>query len=138
MLKSFEHVGMTVSDMDRAFDFYCGLLGLRLHLRRTMADGSEIAFLDAGGGMLEIVAPAGGAARAVDVPEGTAGLRHLTFLFESVDETFARLKQAGVEVKEQPRLAVNAEVLHKVAFLRDPDGIQIELAEKRSSVAAVL
>ncbi len=71
-------------------------------------------------------------------PEGTAGLRHLTFLFESVDETFARLEQAGVEVKERPRLAVNAEVLHKVAFLRDPDGIQIELAEKRSSVAAVL
>ena len=131
MLKSFEHVGMTVSDMDRAVDFYCRLLGLSLHLRKTMADGSQVAFLDAGGGMLEIFAPAGGAARAVDVPEGTAGLRHLTFLFESVDKTFARLERAGVEVKERPRLAINAEVLHKVAFLRDPDGIQIELAEKR-------
>ncbi|SCB58370.1 glyoxylase I family protein [Rhizobium aethiopicum] len=132
MLKSFEHIGMTVSDMERAVDFYCGLLGLRLHLRKRMADGAEIAFLDAGGGMLEIFAPAGGAARAVDVPEGTSGLRHLTFLFENVEETFARLKEAGVEVKERPRPAVNAEVLHKVAFLRDPDGIQIELAEKIS------
>ncbi|OWO95109.1 lactoylglutathione lyase [Rhizobium esperanzae] len=131
MLKSFEHVGMTVSDMDRSVDFYCGLVGLRLHLRKRMADGAEIAFLDAGGGMLEIFAPAGGAARAVDVPEGTAGLRHLTFLFEDVQETFTRLQKAGVEVKERPRLAINAEVLHKVAFVRDPDGIQIELAEKR-------
>ncbi|MBP2449355.1 VOC family protein [Rhizobium leguminosarum] len=131
MLKSFEHVGMTVSDMDRTVDFYCGLLGLRLHLRKVMPDGGEIAFFDAGGGMLEILAPAGGAARAVDVPEATAGLRHLTFLFENVDETFARLEKAGVEIKERPRLAINAEVLHKVAFPRDPDGIQIELAEKR-------
>ena len=131
MLKSFEHVGMTVGDMDRTVDFYCSLLGLRLHLRKKTADGGEIAFLDAGGGMLEIFAPAGGAARAADVPDGTAGLRHLTFLFESVDETFTRLEKAGVEIKERPRLAINAEVLHKVAFLRDPDGIQIELAEKR-------
>jgi catechol 2,3-dioxygenase-like lactoylglutathione lyase family enzyme len=86
--------------------------------------------LDAGGGMLEIFAPADGAARAVDVPEGTSGLRHLTFLFENIDETFAKLEKAGVELKERPRLAVNREVLHKVAFVRDPDGILIELAER--------
>jgi glyoxylase I family protein len=130
MLKSFEHVGMTVSDMDRAIDFYCGLLGLRLHLRKVGADGSNLAFLDAGGGMLEIVAPANGAARAVDVPAGTAGLRHLTFLFDSVEQTFARLEAAGVEIVERPRHAFHSEVLHKVAFLRDPDGILIELAER--------
>ncbi|TCU30690.1 glyoxylase I family protein [Rhizobium azibense] len=130
MLKSFEHIGMTVSDMDRAVAFYCGLLGLRLHLRKAMPDGSQVAFLDAGGGMLEVFAPAGGAVRASDVPEGTAGLRHITFLFASVAETFARLEAAGVEVKERPRLAYNSEVLHKVAFLRDPDGILIELAER--------
>ncbi len=131
MLKSFEHVGMTVSNMDRTVDFYCGLLGLRLHLRKKQPDGSDLVFLDAGGGMLEIVAPPGGAARAVDVPDGTAGMRHLTFLFDSVDETFAKLEAAGVEVKERPRLAFNSEVLHKIAFLRDPDGIIIELAERR-------
>ena len=131
MLKSFEHIGMTVSDMDRAIGFYCGLLGLRLHLRKMMPDGSHVAFLDAGGGMLEMFAPANGAARATDVPEGAAGLRHLTFLFDSVDETFAKLETAGVEVKERPRLAYNSEVLHKVAFLRDPDGILIELAERK-------
>lgn len=80
MLKSFEHVGMTVSDMDRTVDFYCGLLGLSLVLRKTMANGMQVAFLDAGGGMLEVFAPPGGASRAVDVPEDTAGVRHLTFI----------------------------------------------------------
>ncbi|WP_375337003.1 VOC family protein [Rhizobium lentis] len=44
-------------------------------------------------------------------------------LFEDVDDTVARLEKAGVEIKERQRLAINAEVLHKMAFLRDPDGI---------------
>jgi glyoxylase I family protein len=130
MLISFEHVGMTVSNMDRTIEFYCAVLGLRLHLRKTGTDGSDLAFLDAGGAMLEIIAPADGAARAVDVPEGTSGLRHLTFHFENIDDTFARLERAGVELKERPRLAVNREILHKVAFVRDPDGILVELAER--------
>jgi glyoxylase I family protein len=132
MLKSFEHVGMTVSNMDRTVEFYCGLLGLELHLRKKTDDGSDLAFLDAGGGMLEIIAPFNGAKRAVDVPDDTAGLRHLTFLFESVDDTFAKLEAAGVEVKERPRFTYNPEVLQKVAFLRDPDGILIELAERKA------
>jgi len=132
MLKSFEHVGMTVSDMDRSVAFYCDLLGLKLDLRKKTEDGAELAFLDAGGGMLEIVAPATGAKRAVDVPDDTAGLRHLTFLYESVDETFARLETAGADIKERPRFAYNPEVLQKVAFVRDPDGIIIELAQREN------
>jgi len=99
MLKSFEHVGMTVSNMDRTVEFYCTVLGLRLHLRKTAPDGSDLAFIDAGGGMPEIFAPADGAARTVDVPEGTSRLRYLTFLFENIDETFAKLEQAGVELR---------------------------------------
>jgi glyoxylase I family protein len=130
VLKSFEHIGMTVSNMDRTIAFYCDLLGLRLHLRKLTGDGSTLAFLDAGGGMLEIIAPVNGAEPAQDVPNGRAGLRHLTFLFESVDETFAKLEAAGVGLIERPRKAFNTEVLQKVAFLRDPDGIIIELAER--------
>ena len=61
MLKRFEHVGMTVGDLDRCLAFYCGLLGLRLLRRRPTAAGGEVAFLDAGGGELEIVCPPGGA-----------------------------------------------------------------------------
>ena len=132
MLKSFEHVGMTVSNMDQAVAFYCDLLGLTLHLRKKTDDGSDLAFLDAGGGMLEIIAPVNGAKRAVDVPDDTAGLRHLTFLYASVDETFAKLEAAGVDLKERPRFTYNPEVLHKVAFVRDPDGIIIELAERKN------
>jgi len=131
MIQSFEHVGMVTGDMDRSLAFYRDLLGLRLHLRKTMANGTEVAFLDTAGGMLEIFAPPGGAGPASDLPPATAGVLHITFLVESVDESFAKLEAAGVEIKERPRPAVNSEVLDRVAFLRDPDGIVVEIAERR-------
>ena len=45
-------------------------------------------------------------------------------------ETFARLEAAGVEIKERPRFAVHSEMLNRISFVRDPDGIIVELAER--------
>lgn len=131
MIKSFEHVGMVTGDMDRSLAFYRDLLGLRLHLRKTMGNGTEVAFLDSGNGMLEIFAPPGGAGPASDLAAATSGVLHITFLVDNVDESFAKLEAAGVAIKERPRPAVNSEVLDRVAFLRDPDGIIVEIAERR-------
>lgn len=133
MLLGFEHIGMTVSDMDRAIAFYVDLLGLKQVVRRKNDNGSELCFLDAGGGMLEIVAPANGAARALDVRTGSAGMRHMTFRFDDVDAIYAKLEAAGVEMTEAPRFAHNRDMLERVAFCRDPDGIIIELAQRPST-----
>lgn len=129
MLLGFEHVGMTVSDMDRALDFYCGLLGLRLALRATSA-GGEMAFLDAGGGMLEIAAPARDVERSRDVPSSEAGLRHITLAYDDVDHMIELLEAAGVQIEERPRNAYNIQMIRRVAFVRDPDGILVELVER--------
>ena len=128
-LLGFEHVGMTVSDLDRSVAFYCHLLGLRLVLRKRQPSGTEVAFLDAGGGMLEMGAKAG-ASRSVDVPAGTAGVRHLTFAFDDIDALVVKLAAAGVEITEQPRDAHNTELIKRVAFCRDPDGVQVEMIER--------
>ena len=129
MLVGFEHAGMTAADLDRTIHFYCGLLGLRLALRKRQASG-ELAFLDAGGGMLEIFAPDEPVAPARDVPAGEAGVRHLTFAVTDVDAMIASLEAAGVPVVERPRDAHNREMIRRVAFVRDPDGILIELVER--------
>ncbi|MCP8884209.1 VOC family protein [Devosia sp. XJ19-1] len=130
MLVGFEHVGMTTSDMDRAVAFYCDLLGLRLALRKPNGSGSELAFLDAGGGMLEIVAPAAGVGRFRDVPMSEAGMRHLTLAYDNVDAMIEKLEAAGVEIAERPRDAHNPEMIRRVAFVRDPDGVLVELIER--------
>ena len=129
MLIGFEHVGMTCVDLDRTIAFYCGLLGLTLALRKA-SDRGEMAFLDTGSGMLEIACPAADIARSRDVPPHEAGLRHLTFAVTDVDAMAARLIAAGVEFFEGPRPAFFTEMLNRVAFCRDPDGIIVELVER--------
>lgn len=124
-LIGFEHVGMTASDLDRTIAFYCDLMGLRLALRKP-----NVAFLDAGGGMLEIFGPAGGATPARDVPPGEAGMRHLTLAYSDVDAMIEKLEAAGVPIVERPRDAHNIEMVRRVAFVRDPDGIMVELIER--------
>ncbi len=129
MLLGFEHIGMTSGNMDRSIAFYCDLLGLKLRLRKVN-ESNEVAFLDAGGGMLEIIAPRDGAGRFRDVPMSEAGMRHLTLAYASVDAMFEKLELAGVEVVERPRDANNKEMIRRVAFVRDPDGIIVELIER--------
>ncbi len=131
MLKHFEHVGMATGDLEACLHFYVDLMGLKLVLRKSSPGGrGEVVFLDAGGAMLEIVAPGGTVEPARTVPNGEAGLRHLTFTVENVDEAFAELTAAGVEPVEAPRDAINREMLARVAFVRDPDGIIVELAQR--------
>ncbi|HEV7344729.1 MAG TPA: VOC family protein [Devosia sp.] len=126
---AFEHVGMTSSDLDRTIGFYCDLLGLSLALRK--ANGQvEVAFLDTGSGMLEVACPLADVARSRDVPPHEAGMRHLTFAVGSVDAMVERLEAAGVEIIERPRPAFFTEMIKCVAFVRDPDGVLVELVER--------
>lgn len=126
---AFEHVGMTSSDLDRTIGFYCDLLGLSLALRQSN-DRTEMAFLDTGSGMLEVACPRADVARSRDVPPHEAGMRHLTFAVDSVDAVIERLEAAGVEIVERPRAAFFTEMIKRVAFVRDPDGILVELVER--------
>lgn len=129
MLLGFEHVGMTASDLDRTLAFYCDLVGLTLVLRRKN-ERAELAFVDTGNGMLEILRPIADVARSRDVPPHEAGMRHLTFAVTSVDAMVERLEAAGVEVIERPRPAYFTELIHRVAFVRDPDGVLVEFIER--------
>lgn len=129
MLVGFEHVGMTSGNMDRTIDFYCGLLGLTLALRKKNLRG-ELAFLDTGNGMLEIACPVAHIARSRDVPPHEAGMRHLTFAYDDIDTIVENLEAAGIDIIEYPRKAIYTEMLQRVAFVRDPDGIIVELVER--------
>lgn len=131
MLVGFEHVGLAVSDLDRSIAFYCDLVGMRLILRKPMGAGGEQAFLDAGNAQLEMFCPAPAVATpARSVPDSEAGVRHLTFAVSDVDAMFSKLVAAGVPAHQQPRDAFNKEIVKRVAFVVDPDGILVELVER--------
>jgi catechol 2,3-dioxygenase-like lactoylglutathione lyase family enzyme len=44
MMRTIDDVGLTVADLDRAVEFWCGRLGLRL-VSRVTETGSDIASL---------------------------------------------------------------------------------------------
>ena len=60
-------------------------------------------------------------------------MRHLTLSYDDVDAIFATLEEAGVDIVERPRPAVNTFMFQRVAFVRDPDGIFVELIERAAS-----
>lgn len=133
MLRQFEHAGIAVSNLDNTLHFYVDLLGMRLVLRKKNSRGpGEVAFVDCGRGeMLELMQPGEPMTGPVrKLPNNEVGIRHLTFLFDDINETYDKLMAAGVTSVEKPRDAYNTEILKRVGFVLDPDGLIIELAQR--------
>jgi glyoxylase I family protein len=132
MLRGFEHVQFTCSNMDRTLQFYCDLIGFQRIVRRTMEGGSEIAFIECNGGaQLEIVQPAGdvaGPTRAV--PRSEAGIKHFALNVDSVDAIYDRLHGAGFEFSAVPREATFKTLLNRLCVVRDPDDVHVEFNER--------
>ena len=123
------HTMVRVTDLDRSLDFYCNKLGMQeVRRREDQAGRYTLVFL----------------AAPVDTSKATeanAPLLELTFNWDAenygegrnfghlafeVDDIYAlceRLMQAGVTINRPPREG-------RMAFVRSPDNISIELLQK--------
>jgi len=115
------HVHLKVSNLQRALDFYCGVLGFEL----TQRYGAEAAFVSAGGYHhhigLNTWESLGGSAPA----PGTTGLYHLAILYPSraaLADALRRLIAAGISLEGASDHGVS-----EALYLRDPDGNGVEL-----------
>jgi methylmalonyl-CoA/ethylmalonyl-CoA epimerase len=126
-----DHVGVAVSDLDRAVALYEGTFGMPLVHRETVPEqGVEAVLLDVGDGHVELLSPLG--------PETTVGkfvakrgegLHHVAYRVDDIDATLAALKDAGVElIDAQARIGIRQS---RVAFLhpRSTGGVLTELVE---------
>jgi len=122
------HTMVRVSDLAASLDFYCNKLGLR-ELRRN-----EHA---AGRFTLVFLAAPGDEHAQVELThnwdeQGYAGGRnfgHLAYEVEDIYALCARLAAAGVTINRPPRDG-------RMAFIRSPDGISIELLQRGSALPA--
>ena len=122
MIKSFDHIAITVKDFDKMIDWYVKNMGFSV--KRSIENkerGTRIAFLEAGGqAMLEFfgfIDPS----KAVNGPTLRAeetGVKHISFFVDDIEKTCQRLKNAGVEFTS---------FTPKRATFKDPNGIIIEL-----------
>ena len=115
------HVHLKVSDLDRALEFYCGVLGFELQARM----GSQAAFISAGGYHhhlgLNTWESAGGGPPA----PGTTGLYHAAILYptrRALADALRRLAEAGISLDGASDHGVS-----EALYLRDPDGNGLEL-----------
>jgi glyoxylase I family protein len=121
------HIAITVKDLERSVVFYKETLGFRQVERFTKPgwDG-EAVVLELGGMRLELFAFDNSIDRKDDLSDfKVRGLKHIAFEVDSVQETYKSLKEKGVDIDEP----VNGTTCAWFCFLRDPDGIPLELYE---------
>lgn len=119
------HVHLKVSDLERALDFYCGVLGFQLVQRY----GQQAAFVSAGGYHhhlgLNTWESLGGSPPA----PGTTGLFHVAVLYpdrRTLAEALRRLAKA-----DWPLDGASDHGVSEALYLRDPDQNGLELYRDR-------
>jgi lactoylglutathione lyase len=123
------HTMVRVSNLEASLDFYCAKLGLVERRRTENAKGRfTLVFL---------AAPEDGADDAPQVeltynwdPETLSGARnfgHLAYRVANIYETCQRLQDQGVTINRPPRDG-------RMAFVRSPDGISIELLQEGAAL----
>ncbi|MEO1336259.1 MAG: VOC family protein [Myxococcota bacterium] len=123
------HTMVRVSNLDAALDFYCNKLGLVETSRTDNERGRfTLVFLaapkDVEAAQLK-KAPLVELTYNWDPEEYSVGrsFGHLAYRVDNIYEACARLREGGVTINRPPRDG-------RMAFIKSPDGISIELLQK--------
>jgi lactoylglutathione lyase len=128
------HTMVRITDIDESLGFYCNKLGMR-EVRRVENEAGRftLIFLAASGDTdtaeteyrptLELTynwSPEDGS--APESYDGGRNFGHLAYRVENIYETCQKLMEAGVTINRPPRDG-------RMAFIKSPDGISIELLQ---------
>jgi catechol 2,3-dioxygenase len=115
------HVHLKVADLERALNFYCGVLGFEL----TQRFGSQAAFVSAGGYHHHIGLNTWESKGGQPPAPGATGLYHVAILYPTraaLADALRRVLAAGVLIDGTADHGVSEAI-----YLRDPDGNGVEL-----------
>ena len=130
----FLHTMLRVRNLDAALDFYCNKLGLReLRRREDEKNRYTLVFLAGPGDekILEQSRKLGRPGPELELTynwdtedyQGGRNFGHLAYEVDDIYETCQRLMDNGVTINRPPRDG-------RMAFVRSPDNISIELLQK--------
>jgi catechol 2,3-dioxygenase-like lactoylglutathione lyase family enzyme len=141
-VQRMDHVGIVVDDLAAAVEFFVEL-GLELQDEEAVEgrwvdrvvglDGirADIAMMQTpdGHGRLELVKFHSPSSQGDNghVPANTRGIRHIAFAVDDIDAAVARLRACGAELVGEVE---NYEDIYRLCYVRGPEGIIIELAER--------
>ena len=114
-------VAVVTDDVEGAVTFYTERLGLTVLERFANADDEDYVFLDAGGVILELMPQ-----KSMGVG---AGIHHISFRVDSVDESASELAAKGVKITHPP-FDVGSGTGIRLAFFEGPDQLNLQLFER--------
>jgi lactoylglutathione lyase len=128
------HTMVRVTNLDQSLDWYCGKFGL-VEVRRTESEAGRytLVFLAAPGDVdraRESKSPLVELTYNWDPEQYTGGRNfgHLAYQVDDIYETCQRLMDQGVTINRPPRDG-------RMAFVKSPDNISIELLQKGDAKA---
>ncbi|MDB2603325.1 VOC family protein [Planktomarina temperata] len=141
MISTIRHVGLVVSDLDKALQFWCETMGFVIS-RQMEEAGKHLDVImglndvrvttaklaDPDGNLLELLCFASHLDKDkwISQPYST-GFTHIALTVSDVDEMCHRLRNVGLDIPIQPQYSPDGCV--KVIYVRGPEGILIELVE---------
>ena len=115
------HVHLKVADLERALEFYVGVLGFELQQRM----GDEAAFVSAGEYHHHLGLNTWESRGGSPPPRGSTGLYHTAILYPDraqLADALRRVVEAGV-----PLTGASDHGVSEAIYLKDPDGNGVEL-----------
>jgi catechol 2,3-dioxygenase-like lactoylglutathione lyase family enzyme len=136
------HIGLCVSDVERAQRFFEEGLGFRYareldvkgELPSTLLRLRDVelhaVYLDHGGTVIELLHYASPGHEVGDSPRplNRLGLTHVSFLVDELDAVLPRLAELGGKVLAETRIEPGGGM--RAIFVTDPDGTLIELVQQ--------
>ncbi|MGN1177477.1 MAG: VOC family protein [Candidatus Ornithospirochaeta sp.] len=126
LFDSIDHIAIISSDYQKAKDFYVDKLGFKVKREVERKDRDDfIITLEAPNGILIELFIEKNPPRRVTRPEA-AGLRHLAFRVQDIEESVEKLNKKGIETEE---IRIDPQNGKRMTFFMDPDGLPLELHE---------
>jgi catechol 2,3-dioxygenase-like lactoylglutathione lyase family enzyme len=130
---AFDHVGLSVADLDAQSRFYGSALGLtEVEEQFAMPEAGvrSVILRNSGGLKLELIERSGSTPQEYRDPfdgAGTQGYFHWALYVDDLDGAYAQLLAAGARGVSEPAPAVREGA--RFAYVKDPEGNLLELIQ---------
>jgi lactoylglutathione lyase len=123
------HTMLRVTDLEKSENFYCQILGMSILRKKEYPDGEfTLTFLGYAEESAHTVLELTYNWSDNSYSKGN-GYGHIALAVNDIYATCLQLTEKGVEITRQPG-PMKTDALEVIAFIKDPDGYQIELIER--------